>query len=381
MTIDIDNIPRTIDLVHIESDACADKGDAGRVALCIIDQTKLPYVEEYLYLTDWRDVIEAIKQLKVRGAPAIGIAGAGAVALAAVEYCGGAGEGVVSECCRTAEVEGGSSQAYLARMREAAHAIATARPTAVNLQHMVDAAMEIVEEEVASDTDPVVIAEALYEFTKQLISEDENANRTMGEFGASLLQPDSCVLTHCNAGSLATAFFGTALGVIYEAALQGKISMVYADETRPLRQGARLSAFELAKARVPVTVICDNMAAATMAQGRVDAVFVGADRIATNGDTANKIGTLGVAIAAARYDIPFYVVAPTSTIDSKAHRGSDIPIEERDALEVLDPPIPGVAIYNPAFDVTPAELITAIVTEKGIVVPSEVGTLVAATDK
>ena len=148
--------------------------------------------------------------------------------------------------------------------------------------------------------------------------------------------------------------------MIYEAALQGKIEMVYADETRPLRQGARLTAFELAKAQVPVTLICDDMAATTMAQGRVDAVFVGADRIAANGDTANKVGTLGVAIAAARHGIPFYVVAPTSTIDVSAQHGEDIPIEKRAASEVLDPPIPGVKVYNPAFDVTPADLVTGL---------------------
>ena len=232
--------------------------------------------------------------------------------------------------------------------------------------------VEIVEEEAVSGSSPVVIADKLYEFTKQLIVEDEDANRKMGEFGAALLEERSSVLTHCNAGSLATAFFGTALGVIYEAALQGKIEMVYADETRPLRQGARLTAFELAKAQVPVTLICDDMAATTMAQGRVDAVFVGADRIAANGDTANKVGTLGVAIAAARYGIPFYVVAPTSTIDVSAQHGEDIPIEKRAASEVLDPPIPGVKVYNPAFDVTPADLITAIITEEGVVAPADI---------
>lgn len=367
MAIDINKIPRTIDLVRDPSNTVVIS--EGAPVLVIIDQTQLPYVEEHLCVMDWREAIEAIKQLKVRGAPAIGIAGAAAVALSAAEFCAKAGEASGEELA--------DASAYLEFMRESASCIAAARPTAVNLMHMVDAAMEIVEEEAASGSSPVVIADRLYEFTKKLIVEDENANRKMGELGAGLLEDKSRVLTHCNAGSLATAFFGTALGVIYEAASQGKIEMVYADETRPLRQGARLTAFELAKAQVPVTLICDNMAATTMAQGRVDAVFVGADRIAANGDTANKVGTLGVAIAAARYGIPFYIVAPTSTVDLHAQSGADIPIEERAASEVLDPPIPGVKIYNPAFDVTPAELITAIVTENGVVAPADIASVIA----
>lgn len=362
MNIDVNNIPRTIDLVRDEENTAAIS--SGRPLLEIIDQTKLPYEEVYLHIKDWREAIEAIKQLKVRGAPAIGIAGAAAVALAAAEWC-------------AAAYAGSASEDFDAKMRHDAELIATARPTAVNLRHMVDAAMVLVEEECASGSDPQVIVDKLYEFTKQLIVDDEDANRMMGSLGAALLEPGSRVLTHCNAGSLATAFFGTALGVIYAAAEQGKIERVYADETRPLRQGARLTAFELAKAGVPVTLICDDMAASVMAQERVDAVFVGADRIAMNGDTANKIGTLGVALAAARFGVPFYVVAPVSTIDPCAKSGADIPIEERAAAEVLDPPIPGVDVYNPAFDVTPAELIAAIVTERGVVDPAEVVQLFA----
>ncbi len=368
MSVDIDNIPRTIDLVREMSQTQV--FSEGRPVLRIIDQTKLPYVEQYLHLSDWREVIEAIKALRVRGAPAIGIAGAAAVALSAAEFC-------IDEDAREEADE--SDQTVFARfyekMREDAHLIATARPTAVNLQHMVDAAMQLVAEEVATKTAPEVIAEKLYEFTKQLIVEDEDANRKMGEQGASLLKEGVRVLTHCNAGSLATAFFGTALGVIYSAAAQGKVEMVYADETRPLRQGARLSAYELSKAHVPVTLICDNMATTLMSQGLIDAVVVGADRIAANGDTANKIGTFGVALSAAHFGIPVYVIAPTSTIDLDARSAADIPIEERDASEVIDPAIPGVEVYNPAFDVTPAEFITAIVTERGIVKPSEVSSL------
>ena len=215
MAIDIDNIPRTIDLVRDDSNTSVIPD--GYPELSIIDQTQLPYAEAYLHLTDWREVIEAIKQLKVRGAPAIGIAGAASVALAAAEFCVTNKEASLDEMNEPAD--------YLEFMRQAAERIAHARPTAVNLMHMVDAAMEIVEEEAVSGSSPVVIADKLYEFTKQLIVEDEDANRKMGELGAALLEEKSSVLTHCNAGSLATAFFGTALGVIYEAALQGKIEM------------------------------------------------------------------------------------------------------------------------------------------------------------
>lgn len=364
VNIEVNNIPRTIDLVRDLSDTKV--LPSGIPVIEIIDQTKLPYAEEHLRITDWREAIEAIKVLRVRGAPAIGIAGAAAVVLSAAEWC----EHAAVRPKSPEDVE-----SFFAKVASDAELIATARPTAVNLQHMVDAAMRIVEEERASNTGPEVVVDKLYEFTKELIAADEDANRTMGSLGAELLEAGSRVLTHCNAGSLATAFYGTALGVIYAAAEQGKIERVYADETRPLRQGARLTAFELAKAGVPVTLICDDMAASVMAQGRVDAVFVGADRIAMNGDTANKIGTLGVAIAAARFGIPFYVVAPVSTIDPRAKSGADIPIEERTASEVLDPPIPGVEVYNPAFDVTPAGLIAAIVTERGVVEPEAVASL------
>lgn len=200
--------------------------------------------------------------------------------------------------------------------------------------------------------------------------EDETANRAMGAHGAALLPHGARVLTHCNAGSLATAFFGTALGVVYAAAEEGKIERVYADETRPVGQGARLTAWELARAGVPVTLICDNMAASVMAQGLVDAVIVGADRITANGDAANKIGTYGLAVLAKHHGIPLYVVAPTSTIDFSLSEGSQIPIEQRRPEEVLAAPIDGVEVYNPAFDVTPAALISKIITEQGVFDPA-----------
>ena len=193
----------------------------------------------------------------------------------------------------------------------------------------------------------------------------------IGAHGAALLRQGNRVLTHCNAGSLATAFYGTALGVVYAAAEQGKIERVYADETRPVGQGARLTSWELARAGVPCTLVCDNMAASLMAKGEVDAVIVGADRIAANGDAANKIGTYGVAVLARHHGVPFYVAAPTSTIDPAIADGSGIPIEERDASEVLPVAIEGVDVWNPAFDVTPAGLITRIVTERGAFEPDK----------
>ena len=197
-------------------------------------------------------------------------------------------------------------------------------------------------------------------------SHDEATNRKIGAYGAELLKPNSTVLTHCNAGSLATVFYGTALGVIYAAAEQGKIARVYADETRPVGQGARLTAWELAQVGIPVTLECDNMAGALMQTGKVDAVIVGADRIAKNGDTANKIGTYSLAVLARYHHIPFYVAAPTSTVDLSMAMGASIPIEQRSATEVLSCPFEGVSVYNPAFDVTPAELISAWITEKGV---------------
>ena len=191
-------------------------------------------------------------------------------------------------------------------------------------------------------------------------------NRAIGANGAALLPQGCRILTHCNAGSLATYYYGTALGVVYAAAEQGKVERVYADETRPVGQGARLTAWELSRAGVPVTLICDNMAASLMAKGEIDAVVVGADRIAANGDVANKIGTYSVAVLAHEHGIPFYVAAPTSTIDRSIPDGSRIPIEQRAPSEVLPDPIPGVDVYNPAFDVTPARYVTAIITEAGI---------------
>ncbi|MCD8316390.1 MAG: S-methyl-5-thioribose-1-phosphate isomerase, partial [Eggerthellaceae bacterium] len=219
---------------------------------------------------------------------------------------------------------------------------------------------------------PLEVAQGLYDLVKELELDDETVNRQIGQNGAALLKNNSTVYTHCNAGSLATGYFGTALGVIYTANDEGKIRMVYADETRPVNQGFRISAWELARAGVPTTIVCDDMAAYVMSNERPDAVIVGADRIADNGDAANKIGTLGLAVLAKHYGIPFYVAAPLSTIDHSAATGADIPIEQRDASEVMKNPPDGVQVLNPAFDVTPAELITAIITEAGVFKPDEI---------
>lgn len=328
----LENLPHSVEL------AC----EGGRIVFHYIDERLLPGELHMKATSDWRDVVDAVKALAVRGAPAIGLAGAAALALWAAEA--GSRDG----------------------MHEAAEVIANARPTAVNLQWAVNRAMA----EVAGLPFDEVPG-ALYALVKDMEAEDEARNRAIGEQGAALIEPGSRILTHCNAGSLATFYYGTALGIVYSAAAQGKVERVYADETRPVGQGARLTVWELARAGVPATLICDNMAASLMAKGEVDAVIVGADRIAANGDVANKIGTLGVAVLAKEFGVPFYVAAPTSTIDAALPNGEGIAIEQRAASEVLPRAIPGVDVWNPAFDVTPARYITRIVTENGAFTPQE----------
>ena len=331
MELKMDNLPHSVELVR-RGHACAFR---------YIDERLLPGELRMEETSDWRAVVEAVKTLAVRGAPAIGLAGVSALALWAANDHG-------------------------ASRDEAAAVIATARPTAVNLSWAVNRALD----EIAGLPDGEV-ANALYELAKRMEAEDERVNRAIGTCGAALLDTGSRVLTHCNAGSLGTFFFGTALGIVYAAAEQGKVERVYADETRPVGQGARLTAWELSRVGVPVTLICDNMAASLMAQGMVDVVVVGADRIARNGDVANKIGTYGVAVLAKEHGIPFYVAAPTSTIDASLADGSRIVIEQRSAAEVLPDPMEGVDVWNPAFDVTPARLISKIVTENGAFSPQE----------
>ena len=350
----LDNLPRTVEL---------GRTGEGRAEFAYIDERLLPQELRTERTQDWRVVVDAIKTLAVRGAPAIGVAGAAAVALWASNE--GAGEAAAHGCLETAP-------RFLERLDEVAHEVSSARPTAVNLAWAVSHITSHAQVLCADDSDVSRVSDALFNEVRRMAAEDEAVNRAMGAHGAQLLSPGSRVLTHCNAGSLATVFYGTALGVIYAAAEQGKIERVYADETRPVGQGARLTSWELSRAGVPVTLICDNMAASVMAQGLVDAVFVGADRITANGDVANKIGTYGVAVLAKHHGIPFYVVAPTSTVDLSLKRGEQIPIEHRADAEVLPEPIEGVEVLNPAFDVTPAELIAAIVTEKGVFAPADI---------
>ena len=341
----LDRLPRTVELAR-----AAD----GAATLAYVDQRLLPGKLAIERTADWGAVVDAIKTLAVRGAPAIGVAGAAAVALWAQEDTGA-----------------GEVSAYRAALERTAEEIACARPTAVNLRWAVERVLGRARVALDGGAAPAAVADALFAEAKRMEAEDEAANRAIGAHGAALLRQGSRVLTHCNAGSLATAFYGTALGVVYAAAEQGKIERVYADETRPVGQGARLTSWELARAGVPCTLVCDNMAASLMAKGEVDAVIVGADRIAANGDAANKIGTYGVAVLARHHGIPFYVAAPISTIDPAIADGSGIPIEERDASEVLPVAIEGVDVWNPAFDVTPAGLITRIVTERGAFEPDK----------
>lgn len=347
----LDNLPHT---VVLERDA------EGRACFSYVDQRKLPDALDFECTGEWRHVVDAIKVLAVRGAPAIGIAGAAALALWA---CNEGAARAVSHGCSQAMLQ------FLEELEAVANEIVCARPTAVNLEWAVRRAASRAQTAAAEGAAPHDVADVLFADAKRMEVEDEVINRAIGEQGATLIGSGSRLLTHCNAGSLATAFYGTALGIVYAAADQGLVERVYADETRPVGQGARLTAWELSRVGIPCTLICDNMAASLMAAGQVDAVFVGADRIAANGDVANKIGTYGVAVMARYHGIPFYVAAPTSTIDFSLADGLSIPIEQRDASEVLARPLVGVEVWNPAFDVTPADLITAIVTEQGVFEP------------
>jgi methylthioribose-1-phosphate isomerase len=322
-------------------------------ALELIDQTLLPGELAIKKCRTVEEVHDAVRRLVVRGAPAIGVASAYGVLLA------------------VREARDGSTAELRNAVREAASYLETARPTAVNLSWAVKRMVAAAEEKVSSAAE---LYARLEREAAAVEEEDRRANRKMGEFGAALLADAATVLTHCNAGALATVDYGTAEGVIYAAAAAGKKISVYVDETRPLLQGARLTAWELMQAGVPATLICDDMAASVMAQGRIDCVIVGADRVAANGDVANKIGTLNLAILARRFLVPFYVAAPLSTVDFGVATGRDIPIEERAAEEVTEfagvrTAPTGVGVYNPAFDVTPAYLVDAVITEAGVAKP------------
>jgi len=318
----------------------------------MLDQRKLPTEEIWLDYTDYREVAEAIRSMVVRGAPAIGIAAAFGAWFAA------------------RDIQADDFDSFFAAFEEGCALLAATRPTAVNLCW----ALERMKGFARANRDwPVAQIKTALEYEAMAIAdEDDRLNRAMGRFGAELFPQQARILTHCNAGALATGGYGTALGVIRAAVEAGKQIAVYADETRPFLQGSRLTAWELKQDGIPVTLICDNMAGYLMSRGEIDGVIVGADRIAANGDVANKIGTYTVAILAREHGLPFYVAAPTSTIDMSLSDGSQIPIEERDETEVTHTGdkrlVPeGVPVRNPAFDVTPARLVTAIITEKGVV--------------
>jgi methylthioribose-1-phosphate isomerase len=320
----------------------------------LVDQRLLPTEEKYLTLRSYEEVAEAIRSMAVRGAPAIGVTAAMGLAMGAKQSVGTSVADLEFDFDYMCDVMGAT------------------RPTAVNLFWAIERMRGAFRRTKSETQDVDTVKQKLVDEALKIYDEDLESNRRLGQFGAELIPDNATVLTHCNAGALATAGdYGTALGVIRGARDAGKRIAVYADETRPFLQGARLTAWELQKDEIPVTLITDNMAGHIMKQGKIDAVVVGADRIAANGDAANKVGTYMVAVLAARHNIPFYVAAPLSTVDLKAPNGDAIPIEERDKREVthvrehqLAPS--NVAVQNPAFDVTPAELITAIITDQGV---------------
>jgi len=329
-------------------------------AILMVDQTRLPEVFTRLECKDVGSVHDAIRRLVVRGAPAIGIAAAMGVVIG------------------VRDADDGDEAAFFEKLDATCDYIASSRPTAVNLFWALDRMKRVASAHRGRGTQR--IKETLLAEAKAIRDEDAAMCRAIGEHGQSIIPEGAGVLTHCNAGALATAEYGTALAVMYVAHDRGRRFSVYADETRPLLQGARLTAWELGMHGIDVTLICDNMAAQVMKEGRVQLVITGADRIAGNGDVANKVGTYGVAVLCKAHKVPFFVAAPLSTIDQKLRTGAEIPIEQRDPSEVthlmgkrVAPH--GVQVYNPAFDVTPARYVSAIVTEKGVLKPPYPGAI------
>ena len=323
-----------------------------RGRLRLIDQRKLPQQFVYLDCDDHKKVAYAIKNLVVRGAPAIGVAAGYGMALAAREY-------------RDLKRE-----SFFKKMKTASETLASTRPTAVNLFWALNRQDKLMEGNL--DKTPSEIFKLLLKEALQIHEEDRQMCQAIGEHGSKLVPQKATILTHCNAGALATGGIGTALGVIYTAVSKGKKIKVFADETRPVLQGARLTAWELRKQGIDTTLICDNMAGGLLRSGAIDLVIVGADRIAKNHDFANKIGTYPLAVLAKEHKVPFYVAAPSSTFDKSIPNGSKIVIEQREESEVLQSGkgkinIRGLKVYNPAFDVTPASLVSAVITEKGII--------------
>ncbi len=329
--------------------------DEERQALAIIDQTKLPSKMEMIYLTKQEDIWDAIYLLKVRGAPAIGVAAAIGIYLAAKD------------------IKADSYEDFRAQFRKAKDYLDSSRPTAVNLSWALKRQEKVVLDHAGEPIEDIV--KALHDEAVKIREEDIAVCRAIGEYGLTLIKDGDGLLTHCNAGRLAAVKYGTATAPMYVGAEKGYKFKIFADETRPLLQGARLTAFELAQAGMDVTLECDNMSATAMRNGWIQAVFVGCDRVAANGDAANKIGTSMVALAAKRYNVPFYVCAPTSTIDMDTPTGKDIKIEQRKPEEVTEMwykermAPENINVFNPAFDVTDSDLITGIVTEYGIARP------------
>lgn len=317
----------------------------------ILDQTQLPTKLVYHEYDDYRDIITSIKRLEIRGAPAIGIAGGFALAVA-------------TEADVNTHVE------HLKRiLTDVAEEIKAARPTAVNLVWGVNRVLDVAHEYGGEDIEE--FRQFIWDEAQSILDEDKELCDKIGKNGAELINDGDTILTHCNAGALATGGIGTALAVIYAAQKQGKKIKVFADETRPLLQGARLTSWELMQEGIDVTLICDNMAGMVMRQGKIDKVIVGTDRVAKNGDVANKIGTYSVAVLAKEHGIPFYVALPYSTFDNNIPTGDDIPIEERSPDEItnwggVQTAPEGVKVYSPAFDITPRELVTAYITDKGV---------------
>lgn len=319
----------------------------------ILDQTRLPRELVYLEASRYQDVIVAIKELKVRGAPAIGVAGAYAVAVGALA------------------IKARSRESFQEKLQEVIGSIAAARPTARNLFYAMERMSRRAETETGS---PAELKQALVDEAIKIHQDEEEGTRKLSEFGSGLIKDGFTILTHCNTGPLATTGYGTALGVIIRAREQGKKVKVFVDETRPLLQGARLTTWELKMAKIPFTLITDSMAGYFMSRGGIDCVIVGADRIAANGDTANKIGTYTLAVLAKENGIPFYIAAPTTTIDVSIASGKEIPIEQRNRTEVayfqgVCTTPDGCEVANPAFDITPAKYIAAIITERGLIRP------------